>query len=133
MPAPPPATHRSLLAMTTPGGIGRKVRQLDNDVQSVYEMLAEIAATQRRQTNRLTEMDSKLTEMDGNLGTIVGLLRGSRPLTDAGMNASATSAPYFKGRHCADSGALPGTDGPLGQVRPPVIVVTVGSLQCRDD
>jgi methyl-accepting chemotaxis protein len=93
--------------MTMPVEIERKVRQLDNDVQSIYEMLAEIAATQRRQGNRLmeiasnltemdgtltrtagkvTEMDgtltrtaSNLTEMDGKLDTILGLLRGGQP------------------------------------------------------
>ncbi|MGH3776193.1 MAG: hypothetical protein ACRDRR_10750 [Pseudonocardiaceae bacterium] len=65
--------------MTVPVGIERKVKQLDNDVQSIYEMLADIAATQRRQGNRLTEVDGKLTEMDGKLDTILGLLRGGRP------------------------------------------------------
>lgn len=79
--------------MTMPVEIERKVKQLDNDVQSIYEMLAEIAATQRRQGNRLMEMDGKLTEMDGKLtetrgqvaemdgklDTILGLLRGGRP------------------------------------------------------
>ncbi len=71
--------------MTMPVGIERKVRQLDNDVQSIYEMLAEIAATQRRQGNRLTEIDGKLTEMDGRLteidgklDSILGLLRGAQ-------------------------------------------------------
>ncbi|MGH3982739.1 MAG: hypothetical protein ACRDST_08665 [Pseudonocardiaceae bacterium] len=64
--------------MTVPVGIERKVKQLDNDVQSIYEMLADIAATQRRQGNRLTEIDGKLTEMDGKLDTILGLLRGGR-------------------------------------------------------
>lgn len=77
--------HRRLTAMTMPVGIERKVRQLDNDVQSIYEMLAEIAATQRRQGNRLTEIDGKLTEMDGRLteidgklDSILGLLRGAQ-------------------------------------------------------
>ena len=86
MPAAAPTTHRKLSAMTVPVAIERKVRQLDNDVQSIYEMLAEIAATQRRQANRLTEMDDKLTEardkvteMDVKLDTILGLLRGDRP------------------------------------------------------
>ncbi|MGH3897543.1 MAG: hypothetical protein ACRDTA_04670 [Pseudonocardiaceae bacterium] len=79
--------------MTMPVGIERKVRQLDNDVQSIYEMLAEIAATQRRQGNRLmemdgklaevdgklTEVDSKLTGVDGKLDSILGLLRGGQP------------------------------------------------------
>ena len=58
--------------MTTPADIERKVRQLDNDVPSIYEMLAGISATQRRQGNRLTEMDSKLD-------TILDLLRRDRP------------------------------------------------------
>ncbi|MGH3998456.1 MAG: hypothetical protein ACRDTJ_13445 [Pseudonocardiaceae bacterium] len=58
--------------MTMPVGIERKVRQLDNDVQSIYEMLADIAATQRRQGNRLTEIDGKLTEMDDKVTEIDG-------------------------------------------------------------
>lgn len=45
--------------MTMPVEIVREVRQLDNDVQSIYEMLAEIAATQRRHGNRFTELDTK--------------------------------------------------------------------------
>lgn len=65
--------------MTTPAEIERKVRQLDNDVQSIYEMLAGISATQHRQGNRLTEMDSRLTGMDGKLDTILDLLRGDPP------------------------------------------------------
>ena len=58
--------------MTTPAEIERKVRQLDNDVQPIYEMLAGISATQHRQDTRMTEMDSKLD-------TILDLLRDSRP------------------------------------------------------
>lgn len=72
--------------MTMPVEIERKVRQLDNDVQSIYETLAQIAATQRRQGNRLMEIDDKLietrgkvVEMDSKLDTILGLLRGGRP------------------------------------------------------
>lgn len=42
--------------MTTPGGMARKVQQLDNDVQAIYEMLATIQATQTRQHNRLNEI-----------------------------------------------------------------------------
>jgi hypothetical protein len=34
----------------------RKLRQLDNDVQSIYEMLTGIAGTQMRQGNRLEEL-----------------------------------------------------------------------------
>ncbi|MGH8896516.1 MAG: hypothetical protein ACRDZ4_05690 [Egibacteraceae bacterium] len=58
----------------TPAEIERKVRQLDNDVQSIYGMLAEISITQRRQGNRLNEMDGKLDEMDGKLSSMDGKL-----------------------------------------------------------
>jgi len=40
--------------------LDRKVRQLDNDVQSIYEMLTDIWATQRRQGNRLDEHSALL-------------------------------------------------------------------------
>ena len=64
----------------------RKVRQLDNDVQSIYELLAAIQGTQLRQINRLDELDAGLTEVKTELGTVrtdlgtvktdVGSLRG---------------------------------------------------------
>jgi hypothetical protein len=70
-----------LRPMTTPDVV-RKVRQLDNDVQSIYEMLAKIEATQNRHGNRLGEiattigeMDNKIGEMDGKLNEILDLLR----------------------------------------------------------
>jgi hypothetical protein len=40
--------------VTTP--LERKVRQLDNDVQAIYEMIATVEATQRRHGNRLEEI-----------------------------------------------------------------------------
>lgn len=46
--------------MTGPVEIERKVRQLDNDVQAIYEMLATIEATQKRHGNRLNEIDAKV-------------------------------------------------------------------------
>ncbi|MGH3980281.1 MAG: hypothetical protein ACRDRZ_14955 [Pseudonocardiaceae bacterium] len=49
--------------MTTPPEIARKVRQLDNDVQAVYEMLAGISATQHRQGNRLEEIAAGQAEL----------------------------------------------------------------------
>jgi hypothetical protein len=60
--------HREV-SVTNPPEITRKVRQLDNDVQSIYEMLAKIEATQTRQGNRLTDMD-------GKLDAILDILRG---------------------------------------------------------
>jgi len=67
--------------MSTPADVSRKVRQLDNDVQSIYEMLAKIEATQNRHGNRLaelasgvSEMGGELTEMDGKIDQIIQLL-----------------------------------------------------------
>lgn len=72
--------------MTTSAEIERKVRQLDNDVQAIYEMLAGISATQQRHGNRLNEMDSKLTEMDSKIGGMDGKLDAVLDL----LNRSAT-------------------------------------------
>jgi hypothetical protein len=60
--------------MTTPD-VERTVRQLDNDVQSIYEMLAKIEATQNRHGNRLGEIATTMGEMDGKLNQIIDLLR----------------------------------------------------------
>lgn len=69
--------------------IERKVRQLDHDVQAIYEMLASIAATQQRQSNRLmeivatqseqsrllTDQTGELTQQTSKLDQILDLLR----------------------------------------------------------
>jgi hypothetical protein len=65
--------------MTVPAQVERKVRQLDNDVQAIYEMLAGISATQQRLGNRLNEIDGKLGEIDGKLAKVLDLLHGDRP------------------------------------------------------
>lgn len=44
----------------TPGELERKVRQLDHDVQEIYELLAGISATQTRQGNRLDQFERKV-------------------------------------------------------------------------
>jgi len=54
----------------TPGELERKVRQLDNDVQSIYEMLAGISAQQARQGNRLDSIDGRLDSIDGRLDSM---------------------------------------------------------------
>lgn len=53
--------------MTTPADLTRKVRQLDNDVQSIYEMLTRIDATQQRHSHRLDEVAGRLDEVVGRL------------------------------------------------------------------
>lgn len=85
----------------------RKVRQLDNDVQSIYELLAAIQGVQLRQTNRLDEMDrsieavatrldametrldameSRLGAVDTRLESLEGLLKQVLELLRSGSN-----------------------------------------------
>ncbi len=73
-----------------PLNLERKVRQLDNDVQSIYELLSAIQGVQLRQTNRLDEIDrsieatavrldgidARLDGIDGRLDGIDGRLDG---------------------------------------------------------
>lgn len=40
----------------TSGSIEQKVRQLDNDVHAIYELIFKISTTQGRHTNRLAEI-----------------------------------------------------------------------------
>jgi hypothetical protein len=72
--------------VTTPAEIERKVRQLDSDVMSIYEMLTEldsgvkkVQASQLRQGSRLDQIEGRLAGVDGKLDTILHLLRGDRP------------------------------------------------------
>lgn len=54
----------------SPVEIERKVRQLDNDVQSIYTMLSAIQGTQERHTNRLNELAEKFDTVDGKIDTL---------------------------------------------------------------
>lgn len=49
--------------VTQPLNVPRKLRQLDNDVQSVYGMLTGIAGTQLRHGNRLDELAASRREV----------------------------------------------------------------------
>ena len=51
-----------------PVELERKVRQVDNDVQSIYVMLAGIQGTQERHTNRLNELAARLDVVNDELG-----------------------------------------------------------------
>ncbi|MGI8887930.1 MAG: hypothetical protein ACR2GB_03000 [Nocardioidaceae bacterium] len=53
----------------------RKMRQLDNDVQSIYTMLSAIQGTQERHTNRLGELAVKVDSLDAKVDTVLDLLR----------------------------------------------------------
>lgn len=52
-----------------PVELERKVRQVDNDVQSIYVMLAGIQGTQERHTNRLNELAARLDAVNEDLGS----------------------------------------------------------------
>ncbi|GAB3914424.1 hypothetical protein ACFQ1S_00660 [Kibdelosporangium lantanae] len=55
--------------MTSPD-VSRKVRQLDNDVQSIYEILGRIETAQTQQGARLDAIDGKLTQLEATQTTI---------------------------------------------------------------
>jgi uncharacterized damage-inducible protein DinB len=43
------------------------VRQLDNDVQSIYDLLNGITTTQQRHTNRLGELSDQILALDAKV------------------------------------------------------------------
>ncbi len=75
--------------MSTPIEVERKVRQLDNDVASIYELLTDldgnvkkVQAGQLRQGSRLDQIEDRLAVVDGKLDTIVAMLGGGTPSDD---------------------------------------------------
>ncbi len=56
--------------MTTQPQLDRKVRQLDNDVASIYEILARIELKQGRHDNRFEEIGA---DLDGLKADVSGL------------------------------------------------------------
>ncbi len=69
--------------MTTPPEIERKVRQLDNDVHSIYDLLADlhvgvkkVQASQLRQGSRLDQIEDRLTGVDNRLTGVEDRLTG---------------------------------------------------------
>lgn len=65
-----------------PVELERKVRQVDNDVQSIYVPLAGIPGTQERHTNRLNELAARLDavgeDLCSRLDEVLDLLRDRR-------------------------------------------------------
>jgi septal ring factor EnvC (AmiA/AmiB activator) len=93
--------------MAMPLEAERKIRQLDHDVQSIYEMLAEIAATQRRHGNRLAEVDTKLTDVDTKLTDV-----------DTKLAQTAGNMTEVNGKLSAMNGRLDTIMGLLGGAPP---------------
>jgi outer membrane murein-binding lipoprotein Lpp len=54
----------------TPAEVERKVRQLDNDVQSIYELLMGIQSTQTRHTNRLHELGEDVGALSAKVDSL---------------------------------------------------------------
>jgi chromosome segregation ATPase len=54
----------------SPADVERKIRQLDNEVQAIYEMLARIEGTQRRHDNRFAEIGTDLTDLRGQVADL---------------------------------------------------------------
>ncbi len=76
--------------MSSPA-LERKVRQLDNDVQSIYEMLSTISGTQLRQGNRLEEIDQRLESVESKvdaLGGKVDVLAGRVDAVDGKLDSA---------------------------------------------
>ncbi|MEU3642898.1 hypothetical protein AB0E59_05885 [Lentzea sp. NPDC034063] len=57
---------------STPSGYSAKVRQLDDDVQSIYELLTAIDATQKWHRNQLSEIAMAQVERGGEAGGHLG-------------------------------------------------------------
>ncbi|MGH3490411.1 MAG: hypothetical protein ACRDP8_21185 [Actinopolymorphaceae bacterium] len=90
---------------TVPPDVQRKVHQLDNDVQSIYELLATIQATRQRQGNRLDELATDV----GSLRSDVGSLRSDvvRLRTEHGAKLDAI-LDHLRGREAAQPDASDG-------------------------
>jgi chromosome segregation ATPase len=54
----------------TPQQVERKLSQLDNDVQSIYEMLNSIITTQQRHTNRFKELAEQVGTLETRFDTL---------------------------------------------------------------
>ena len=89
----------------TPAEMERKVTRLDNDVQSIYELLATISLTQKRHGNRLDEFDKRFDAVDGRLDGIDGRLDGIDGRLDG-----------IDGRLDGIDGRLDGIDGSLQEI-----------------
>jgi hypothetical protein len=72
--------------MSIPADLERQVRQLDNDVSSIYELLTDVdtgvrkvRAAQLRQGSRLDQIEDRLTGIDGKLDLVLAVLNRNPP------------------------------------------------------
>jgi chromosome segregation ATPase len=60
----------------SPQQVERKLSQLDNDVQSIYEMLSTITSTQQRHSNRFNELAEQVGGLEVKVDGLVGRFDG---------------------------------------------------------
>lgn len=92
-----------------PVELERKVRQVDNDVQSIYVMLAGIQGTQERHTNRLNELAARLDSVNEDLGSRIDGV-------DSRLGAVETRLDSVDSRLEAVDDRLGGVEGRLDEV-----------------
>jgi len=93
----------------SPVEIERKVRQLDADVQAIYEMLAAIEGTQRRHSNRFQELTEQIDERFAVLDTKMGTLDFAMITLDGKFAA-------LDGRFASLDGKVSALDGKMDTV-----------------
>jgi hypothetical protein len=62
------------MTMLTPAEIDRKVRQLDDDVHAIYELIDNVRVTQAEHTRRLDVLDEKADAHGAKLDRIIDIL-----------------------------------------------------------
>ena len=100
----------------SPVEIERKVRQLDGDVQAIYEMLAAIEGTQRRHSNRFQELaeqiDEKFAAVDGKFVALDSRI----DTLDGRMNMLDGKFAALDGRFASLDGKFAALDGKMDTV-----------------
>ncbi|HEY0948606.1 hypothetical protein [Nocardioides sp.] len=102
-----------------PAEIERKVRQLDHDVQSIYELLMGIQSTQTRHTNRLHELGEDVGALGARLDALdtkVDAIDTKVDALDTKVDALDTKVGALDGKVGALDGKVDTLTGQMGQV-----------------
>ena len=99
-----------------PVELERKVRQVDNDVQSIYVMLAGIQGTQERHTNRLNELAARLDTVNEDLASRIDGVDGRLGGVENRLDGVDVRLDAVDGRLGAVETRLESVDGRLGGV-----------------
>ncbi|MGI9001160.1 MAG: hypothetical protein ACR2GH_05790 [Pseudonocardia sp.] len=119
--------------MTTPPRTEHKVRQHENDIEAIYDLLTEmsgnvlrIQGAQLRQGSRLDQIEERLHGVEGELvgvvsglaglNTRVGGIEGRLTAVETQLTALDTHVGGIEGRLTAVEGQLTGMDGKLDTI-----------------